>query len=290
MTPEQTCYTVAKAGAGVRLDTRSSASCVRPRCRARATCVLDPGHCEPLDGKQGSSTAPGCGARLRDARGSPADHITGPKKSFCCVTTQRRNLGILNGLGRGFDSLTARFFGLGMLGFGLGGLSMLGLPSCRLPLADLPQALRFPAVALVPAPRQVLPATSFAQAGPRAWSTPSGGTAAFPRTLTSAHGRCSLPRESSGRMLSNPPRARSKRQRDNRLPVYRSPANKTENKTISEARFRRRRQNQHTSSGAHHTIENSAVLLIGPRQNTDLRDAAHEEGFVHVDSPGTEGV
>lgn len=90
------------------------------------------------------------------------------------MTTRRRNLGILNGLGRGFDSLTTSFFGLGMLGFGRGGLSMLGLPSCRLPLADLPQAFRFSAVALVPALRQVLAATPFAQAGPRTRSTPSG--------------------------------------------------------------------------------------------------------------------
>ena len=278
MTPEQTCYTVAKAGAGVRLGTRSSASCVRPRCRERATCVLDRGHCEPLDDKQDNSTGPGYGVRLPGAHGSPADRTTGTKKRFCCVTTRCRNLGILNGLGRGLNSLTARFFGLGVLGFGLGGLSMLGLPLCRLPLAELPQAFRFPAVALVPASRQVLAATSFAQAGPRAWSTPSGGTAAFPRTLTSAHGSYSLPGESSGRMLSNPPRARSKRQRHNRLPVYRSPGNKTENKTTSEPRFRKRRQHRHTSSGALHTIENSAVLLIGPKQ-----DDVGLEG--HVDQP-----
>ena len=184
----------------------------------------------------GSSNELGCGASSRELHGSLAGRRTEVKKRFCCVTTRRRNLGILNGLGRGLDSLTARFFGLGMLGFGLCGLSMLGLPSCRLPLADLPQTFRFPAVALVPAPRQVLAAASFAQAGPRAWSTPSGGTAAFPRTLTSAHGSCFLPGESSGRMLSNPPRARSKRQRHNRLPVYRSPGNKTANKTTSEAR------------------------------------------------------
>jgi hypothetical protein len=69
------------------------------------------------------------------------------------VTTRRRNLGIRNGLGSGLNSLTARFFGLGVLDFGLGCLSVLGLPSCRLPLTDLPQAFRFSAVALVPAPR-----------------------------------------------------------------------------------------------------------------------------------------
>ena len=211
-TPERTCYTVAETGAGVRLGTRSSASCDRPRCRERATCVPDPGHCEPPDGKRSNSTVPGCGVRSRGVRGSPADRITEGKKSFCCVTTRRCNLGILNGLGRGLDSLTARFLGLGVSGFGLGGLAMLGLPPCRLPLADLPQAFRLLAVALVPAPRLVLAATPFAQAGPRTRSAPSGRTATFSRTLTSAHGRCLLPRESSGRMFSHPPRARSKRE------------------------------------------------------------------------------
>jgi hypothetical protein len=206
-TPEPTCYTVAVADAGERPGTRSSASCDRPRCRERATCVLDPGHCEPPDGRRGNSTVPGCGMRSRGVRGSPADRITGEKKSFCCVTTRRRNLGILNGLGRGLDSLAARFLGLGVPDLGLGGLAMLGLPLCRLPLADLPQAFRLLAVALVPAPRLVLAATPFAQAGPRTRSAPSGRTARFSRTLTSAHGRCLLPRESPGRMLSHPPRA-----------------------------------------------------------------------------------
>jgi len=211
-TPEQMCYTIAESGGGVRLGTRSSASCVRPRCRERATCVLDLGHCEPLDGKQDNSTAPGCAMRSRGVRGSPVDRITGAKKRFCCVTTRWRNLGILNGLGRGLDSLAASFLSLGMSDLGLGGLAMLGLPSCRLPLADLTQAFRFPAVALVPAPRQVLAATSFAQAGPQARPAPSGRTATFSHTLASAHGRCFLPGESSGRVLSHPPRARSQQE------------------------------------------------------------------------------
>jgi hypothetical protein len=209
-TLEQTCYTVAETDAGVRLGTRSSASCDRPRCHERATCVLCLGHCEPLDGRLGSNTAPGCAMKSWGVRGSPADRIMEAKKSFCCVTTRRRNFGILNGLGRGFDALTARFFGLSMSGFGLGGLAMLGLPSCRLPLADLPEALRLLAVALVPAPRLVLAATPFAQAGPRTRLPPPGRTATFVRTLTGAHGRCRLPREGPGRVLSHPPRAPSK--------------------------------------------------------------------------------
>jgi hypothetical protein len=204
------CYTVAEAGAGVRLGTRSSASCVRPRCSERATCVLDPGHYELLDGKRSNSIVPGCGLRSLGVRGTPADRIAGEKKSFCCVTTRRCKFGILNGLGFRLASLAARFLGLGMSGFGLGGLAMLGLPTCCLPLADLPKAFRVLAIALVPAPRLVLAAAPFAQTGPGTRSAPSGRTATFPRTLTSAHGRCRLPRESSGRVLSHPPRAPSK--------------------------------------------------------------------------------
>jgi len=211
-TAEQTCYAVVEVGADVRLGTRSSVSSVRPRCRARATCVLDPGHCEPPDGKRSNSTVPGCGMRSRGVRDSPADCITEGKKSSCYVTTRRCKFGILNGLGHGFDSLTACFFGLGMSGFGLDGLAMLGLPPCRLPLADLPEALRVLAITLVPAPRLVLAATPFAQADSRAQSTPCSRTATISRTLTSAHGRCLLPRESSGRMFSHPPRSRSKRE------------------------------------------------------------------------------
>jgi len=197
---------------GVRSDTRWPASCVRPRCHGRATCAPDPGHCERPDGKWGSSTVPGCAARSRGVHGSQAGRIREGKKSLCCVTTLRRDLGILNGVRRGFDPLAALFLGLGVLGFDPGGLAMLGLPPCRLPLADQPEAFRVLAVALVPGPRPVHAATPFAQAPPQTRSAPSGRTAPFSRTLTSAHGRCLLPRESPGRMLSSPPRARSRRQ------------------------------------------------------------------------------
>jgi len=211
--PEQTGETDAKAGSGVLLGTRSPASYDRPRCRERATCAPDPGHCERPGGKPCHSTARGCAARLRGAHGSPADHITEEKKSLCGVTTRRRNRRILNGLRHGLDSLAARFFSLGMSGFDLGGLAMLGLPLCRLPLADLPQAFRFPAVALVPAAWLVSAAAPLAQADPRSRSLPPGRTATFSRTLASAHGRCRLPGESSGRVsVRHPPRARSKRE------------------------------------------------------------------------------
>ena len=105
---------------------------------------------------------PDYGASSRGVRGSPADRITEGKKSFCCVTTRRRNLWIFNGLRRGLGLLAARALGLGVPGFGLGGLAMFGLPSRRLPASDLPPAFRILAIALVPAPGLVLAPTPFA--------------------------------------------------------------------------------------------------------------------------------
>lgn len=131
----------------------------------------------------------------------PGRSHKGGKKSFCCVTTRRCKLRILNGLGRGPDSLAARFLSLGVSGLCLSGLAMLSLPSRRLPLADLPQAFRLPAVALIPAPWLVPMAAPLAQADPWPRSPPPGCTATFSRTLASAHGRCRLPGESLGRVL-----------------------------------------------------------------------------------------
>ena len=114
----------------------------------------------------------GCGASSRDAHGSPADRITEWKKTFCCVTTRRRNFWTLKSLRRGLRSLSARFFGLGMPGFGFGVLAMSGLPLRRLPTMDLPLAFRLLAVALVPAPRLILAPTPLAEANPWARSAP----------------------------------------------------------------------------------------------------------------------
>ncbi len=105
---------------------------------------------------------PDYGASSRGVRGSPADRITEGKKSFCCVTTRRRNLWIFNGLRRGLDSLAARFLCLGVPGFGKDVLAMSGLPPRRQPPADLPAAFRILAIALVPAPGLVLAPTPFA--------------------------------------------------------------------------------------------------------------------------------
>jgi hypothetical protein len=86
------------------------------------------------------------------------------KKKFCCVTTRRRNLWILTGLRRGLGMLAARALSLGVLGFDAGLLAAQGLPPRRLPAADLALAFALLAVALVPAPRQVLAPAPFAQA------------------------------------------------------------------------------------------------------------------------------
>jgi hypothetical protein len=75
---------------------------------------------------------------------------------------------------------------------------MFGLPPGRLPAADFPLALRLLAVALVPTPRLVLAAASFAQADPRARSAPSGLMAVLSLIVECAHGRLNLPREKLG--------------------------------------------------------------------------------------------
>jgi hypothetical protein len=202
MTPERKCYTAAKTGASERLGTRRPASCGPPTCREQATCVPDPGHCEPPDGKRSNSTVPGCGVRSRGVRDNPADRTRERKKNFCCVTTRRRNLWMFNSLGRSLGPLTALALGLGMPGFGLGSLAVFGLPPRRLPLADLAETFRLLAVALVPAPRLVLAATPFAHAVPWARSAPSGRAMKLSLNVEGAHGRLDLPREKLGENVS----------------------------------------------------------------------------------------
>jgi len=194
------CCRVSGTGAGERLGTRRPASCGHARCRERATCVHGLGHCEPPDGRRGNNSAPGCGVRSRAIRDSQADHIREGEKSFCCVTTRRCNLWVLNGLGRSFDPLTALALCLGVPGFGVSLLAMFGLPPRRLPAADLPPAFRLLAVALVPAPRLVRAPAPFAQAGPRARSAPSGQAAVLSFNVMGAHGRHVSQGKSSGRM------------------------------------------------------------------------------------------
>jgi hypothetical protein len=171
------CRIAARSGAGARLDTRRPASYGHPRCRARATCVPDPGPCERPDGRRGSNSVPGFGPSSRGGRDSRADRRGEGKKRLCCVTTRRRNLWFWNSLRCGLGPLAARALRLGVPGFDVGVLAMIGLPPCRLPTVDLPPAFRILAVALVPRPRLVLTPAPFAQADPRTRSARTGGTA-----------------------------------------------------------------------------------------------------------------
>ncbi len=130
----------------------------------------------------------------------PGRSHSGGEKRLCCVTTRRRNRWVVNGLSRQLGTLAARFLGLGMLSFSGRILTMSGLPPGGLPATDLPQAFRILAVTLVPSARQINAPAPLAQADARAWSAPSGQTAVRSLNVVSAHGRCFLPRESSGRM------------------------------------------------------------------------------------------
>ena len=137
----------------------------------------------------------------------PGRSHKGGEKRFCCVTTRRRNLWVFNGLGRSFDSLTALAFGPCVLAFGLGVLAMFGLPPRRLPLADLAETFRLLAVALVPAPRLVLPSAASAQAHPRPRAASTGTTTALWLIVAGAHGSQYLPRDSPGRTCYRSSRA-----------------------------------------------------------------------------------
>jgi hypothetical protein len=143
------------------------------------------------------------------------------------VTTRGRDFRVLNGLGRDFGSPPALLLGLGMLGFDAEILTTFGLAASRLPAADLTQAFRVLAIALVPAPRQVLASASFAQADPRTRSPGSGQTAVALRTVKGAHGSGNSQGKSSGRMHEHSLRAHSKLETSAGFPVYRLLKNKT---------------------------------------------------------------
>jgi hypothetical protein len=165
---------VVNRGVGARPRTRWLASYGHRKCREKPTSVRDPRRCEPLGGRQSSSSEQGCETSSRVIRSTRVDRIAEWKKRFCCVTTRRRNLRVLNGLGRRPRLLAALSLRPGVLGLNFGILSMIGLPPRRLPTKNLPPTFRILAVALVPTPGQVLAATAFAQALPPARSAPSG--------------------------------------------------------------------------------------------------------------------
>ena len=171
-----------------RPGTRRRVSGGHARCRETATCVHDPGHCEQPDGRRRSSSAPGCGSSSAAVPGTPAGRTRESKKNFCCVTTRRRNLGVLRCLRRGFGSLAAHALRLRVLSFGGGIQAASGLPLRRLPAADLPLAFQILAVTLVPTPRLVLPSAAFAQADPRPRSSRTGTAAALWLKMAAAHG------------------------------------------------------------------------------------------------------
>ena len=120
------------------------------------------------------------------------------RKNFCCVTTRRRNFGLLRWLRRGGGALTARTLRLGMLGFGRVVLAPPGLPPRRLPAADQTQAFGVLAVTLVPTQRLVAAATAFAQADPRPRSSRTTTMAAGCLIMTTAHGSAFSQRVSPG--------------------------------------------------------------------------------------------
>jgi hypothetical protein len=144
----------------------------------------------------------------------------GRQKIFCCVTTRWRNLWALSDLWCGLGPLAALFLYPRVLDFDFGVVAMLRLALRRLPAIDLSQAFRILAVPLVPTPRLVLTSARFVQAGPRAGAARSGLGTGLCLNVVVAHGRFDLPRESSGRMCHHSPRARSKREQNDCLPVY----------------------------------------------------------------------
>ena len=280
-------YADARVGSGGPPDIRWPASSGHPGCCERATYVPGPRRCKPPDGRWHSSSEPGFAARSRAVGSSLAGRIRGEGNFFCCVTTRGRNFRVLNGLGRDFGSLPALLLGLGMLGFDADVPATFSLAASRLPAADFTQAFRVLTIALLPASRLVLASASFAQAGPTAWSAPSGRTAMLSRTLASAHGRCHSQGKSSGRMIGHSPRALSKREQDACLPVYRLLENQAERETVPFARWEQepralpferpstREQGRDTNGpvnvmgtrapgAALQTIENAAESKIGP--------------------------
>ena len=113
----------------------------------------------------GAAVARLAAARLQRRLMTPRPVAHGSRrKNSCCVTTRRRNLRRLRRLWRRGGALTARTFGLGVLGFGRIILPSFGLPPRRLPALHQTQAFGVLAVMLVPTPRLVLASTAFAQA------------------------------------------------------------------------------------------------------------------------------
>lgn len=135
------------------------------------------------------------------------------KKSPRCVTTRRCKFWFFNGLRPGLHSLAACLFGLGVLGFDVLVLATFRLAPGAVPTDQLSLAIWMLTIALVVTTRPVFACAPVAQTRPQARAAPAPRTrlaTVSSRSLTSAHGRLGLPRESSGRVCNHSPRALSK--------------------------------------------------------------------------------
>jgi hypothetical protein len=188
------------SAAGVPLGTRWPVSYGHLRCRGSSTCVLDPAHCERLDSRLDNSSVPDCGATPPGLRSNLADHRPEEKKIFCRVTTRRRKIHVLNGLGRDLSSLAALSLRLGMARSSRGVLAMCGLAPRRLPTTDFPLTVRVVTVTLVPTRWQILTITPLAQARTQSRSTRSRRAPASYFNLMGAHGSCNSQGKSPRRM------------------------------------------------------------------------------------------
>ena len=223
MTPCRTRRRDAETVARGRLDTRRCVYAGQARSHASATCVHDPGPGVRPDGRRRRSSAPGCGSSAAAVPGTPAGRIKESKKNFCCVTTRRRNFGVLRCLGCRLGSLPARTLRLRVLRFGRRIQPAPGLPLCCLPATDLPLTFRILAVTLVPAPRLVLLSAPLAQAPPRPRVASSGMTTTLCFILTGAHGSDASQGIARGERATVLPGRFPNRQRDRRSPVYTRP-------------------------------------------------------------------
>jgi hypothetical protein len=261
----QGCGIGEERGAAARTHTRRHACSGHPKCRERATCVHDPGHCERLARRHGSSSVPSCGPSSRGVRGSPVGCITEVKKNFSCVTTRRRNFWLWNGLGRGLGLLTAHSFCLGMLSLDLGVSAAFGLPLRRLPAVDLSLTFRFLAESLVPTARLVLTSALFVQAGPRARAAGSGLGTSLSFNVVGAHGRSVSQGKARGGCVSILP---GRHQNENKTIACKSKVfsgNKTENKTALDRRREKADQIESHHDGSLRTLANGSENLLGNR-------------------------
>ena len=149
------------------------------------------------------------------------------KKTVRCVTTLRRKLGVLRWLWRGFGSLTARPFRLGVPGFGSGVTSPPGLPLGRLPATNLPLTLGSLAITLVPATRLILATAALTQTNPYPRSSRSGttrtrsGTTGVSRVILGrVHGSGTSGRIVRGERVTVLPGRLTKQETDRHSPVY----------------------------------------------------------------------